>query len=293
MIEINDLEFMLLRQYVEHLCGIEVPVQKRYLFTTNLRNFLEAEHCGSFSELYNRLATAHDRLLERRLVQAMTNHESSFFRDMHPYTTFRHQLLPALACRRQREAVNGSPPRLRFLSCGCSAGQEPYSIAICVSDWLENQKTYAGHQIGIVGSDVSAAILARAAAASFSAADLGPYLPKAYRDRYFKSQGDRWLLNQDIRSMVLFAELNLAGDFSYVGRFDAIFCRNVIIYFSIAAKRRILETFRSMLRPGGFLILGASESVYKLTDAFRPVHEGPTTYYVPVGEEDPSHPPAT
>ena len=281
MVELSDIEFNLLKKYLSGICGIEVPTEKQYLFRTRLSNFLMDQEIKNFSVFYNRLTTSDDNELQRRLVQAMTTHESSFFRDGHPFDVLLHKLLPAIAERRIAEA-RYLPPRIRILSSGCSLGQEPYSIAMCVKEWLKTQDRFTPNEISILGADVSEKILARAAKGTYTDLEIGKSLPNRFRLQHFTQRGSKWVLSDEIRRMVSFAELNLVETFQYIGKFDIIFCRNVFIYFSTELTQNILAQFHTMLRPGGALILGASESLYKISDQFKAVHEGQGTYYVPV-----------
>ena len=281
MVEINDIEFNLLKGYLSRICGIEVPSEKRYLFKTRLSDFLAQEGCESFSALYARLAASSDKMLQRRLVQAMTTHESSFFRDWHPFDVLTRKLLPTIMSRRVSEAKTGRP-RIRILSCGCSSGQEPYSIAMCVREWACRQDGFTEKDVSILGIDISRRILAKAEAGVYADMEMGRYMPDRFRGRYFTQKHGMWHLSEDIRRQVRFAELNLAEDFAFLGRFDIIFCRNVIIYFSAELRREVTKQFCRMLNPGGALVLGASESLYQLSDQFEAAHDGPTTYYVPV-----------
>lgn len=280
MKDISDTEFGLLKVYLSNICGIEIPPEKRYLFRTRLGEFFADERCSNFSQLYNRLCHDNDPGLTRRLVQAMTIHETSFFRDRHPFELLRQRLLPDIANRRLTEGGARGAPRLRILSSGCSSGQEPYSIAMCVDDWLITQNSVGTEHVTILGFDISRRILAQAERGVYSPKEMGMHIPTHYRSRYLTCNGGKWEVNGEIRQMVTFAEMNLAGRFGYLGKFDVIFCRNVLIYFSRDLARRILVQFRNMLMPGGAVVLGVSESLYRVSDEFAPVHVGPSTYYV-------------
>jgi len=280
MVGINDNEFGLLRSYLSSICGIEVPPEKRYLFETRLRSFLCRKEPRSFSQLYASLMRDENKLLQREFLEAMTTHESSFFRDAHPFDLFQQELLPRIAKRRVAEA-RYLPARIRVLSAGCSAGQEPYSIAMCIHEWLETQDDLGLSDVFLVGADVSPRALAKAGEGVYDDNEVGKFIPHRFRSKHLTRHGNQWRVSDDVRAMVNFTEINLAEPFAYIGRFDIIFCRNVIIYFSIDLKQRTLSQFRQTLNPGGALLLGASESVYTLSDEFTIVHDGQTTYYTP------------
>lgn len=282
MIEIHDHEFQLLRDYLLHLSGIGVPSEKRYLFETRLREFIMNEKCGSFAEFYRKLTSGENgRHLQEQFIQAMTTHESGFFRDVHPYEILQQKFLPETAALRKKESIF-LPPRLRILSAGCSMGQEPYSIAMCVMEWLCMQTAYAAEDVTILGIDISKSILKRAREGRYSDFEFGNHAPSTYRDKYCRRSGEHWIVKERIRKMVSFAEVNLAQDFGKVGRFDIIFCRNVIIYFPIKVKKAILAQFHRLLNRGGVLIMGASESLYQLSDKYDAHSKGNTNYYTPI-----------
>ncbi len=279
MTDISDHEFSLLKKHLSRICGIDIPPEKRYLFKTRLNESFLGEEGMTFAELCKRLAAGKDKVLPRRLVQAMTTHESSFFRDGHPFDVFRDRILPDIAEQRLT-STKGSRPRIDILSSGCSAGQEPYSVAICVDEWLSTQKDFSASDVRICGTDISKPVLTQAVEGVYSDLEIGRFMPKDLLRRYFVRRDEKWEVSEEIRRMVSFREMNLAENFSHIGRFDVIFCRNVIIYFSAALKRRVITEFRRMLRPGGVLILGASETLYRLSKDFQTVHAGSTMYYV-------------
>jgi chemotaxis protein methyltransferase CheR len=280
MIEISDTEFAVLKEHLSKVSGIEVPPEKRYLFKTRLSELLEAEHCPNFSVFYTRLTTENDGILERELVMAMTTHETDFFRDRHPFECLQRKLLPAIV-RLRLASAGPRPVRIRILSCGCSSGQEPYSLAICVREWLGTQSRLKSDDFTVLGVDISRRILDRALRGVYTATELGESMPEYIKSRYFVSRNELWEISGEVRKMVNFAEVNLAESLGFMGQFDLIFCRNVIIYLTYELKKKIIQQFRSMLNAGGALFLGASESLYPLTDEFVAVHDGPTMYYQP------------
>ena len=280
MIEINNAEFSVLSQYLSRVCGIEISPEKRYLFRTRLAHFLAEEQCNSFSDFYTRLTVSRDKTLENQLIQAMTTHESAFFRDGHPFMVLQQKILPALAEKRSVKGVRPGP-RLRFLSCGCSIGQEAYTLAICIKEWLNSQRQFKDTDVTILGIDISARALERASQGVYTNLELGRFLPENLKSRYLTAVKDKWRISDEIRSMVTFSQLNLAESFAFIGPFDVILCRNVIIYLSPKLKKKVLRQFHKLLNRGGVLILGVSESLYALSDEFSTVHEGPTTYYLP------------
>ncbi len=280
MIEITTLEFNLLKNYLFKISGIDVPPSKRYLFNTRLANLLEEEGFKNFSQFYTVLTTKKNTQLQRKLVQAMTTHESSFFRDQHPFSMLEKTLLPQISKQRISEA-RYLPPRLRILSAGCSLGQEPYSIAIYLDKWIESQDTYTRNDVTILAGDISEKILARAKKGVYTEKELGNKIPDEIRKDYLNKKQSKWEIKKKIKEMVRFAELNLSKPFKQLGKFDIIFCRNVIIYFPIDLKKEILKRFYSHLNKDGALIMGASESLYNLNDDFNAKQGYNSTYYIP------------
>lgn len=281
MVEIRDIEFNLLKQYLNSICGIDVPSEKRYLFKTRLAEFMDRKGCRTFSELYTRLTVEKDSRLQRHLIQAMTTHESSFFRDLHPFELFERDLLPRIAAEKEEERNDAGRRRIRVLSSGCSMGQEPYSIAMCVRKWLETQSEYTADNVAIIAVDISKRVLMQARRGIYSDLEVGKAVPLRYKNSFFtKKPGKKWQINEEIRGMVSFADVNLAKPFAYLGKYDIVFCRNVLIYFSVDLRKAVVKQFQRMMNPGGILILGASESLYNISTDFNAVHAGDSIYYV-------------
>ena len=280
MKEITSIEFNLLKDYLFKISGIEVPPNKRYLFNTRLIKLLEEEGFKSFSGFYTNLSANNDTVLQRKLVQAMTTHESSFFRDKHPYAALEKALLPGISKQRISEATFLAP-RIRIFSAGCSLGQEPYSIAIYVKKWLAKQDVFTKNDVTILAGDISEKILTRAKRGIYTEKEIGNNFTAAVKKEFFTRHSSQWKINDEIKQMVRFTELNLSEPFHHLGKFDIIFCRNVIIYFPIDLKRKILKQFHSQLNSGGALIMGTSESLYNLSKDFSVQQAFDSTYYTP------------
>jgi len=202
-------------------------------------------------------------VLTTEVVEAMTTNETFFFRDKIPFDYLR-EILPALM---QARANRRS---LRIWSAASSTGQEPYSIAMLLK---EAGQALAGWRIEIVATDLSQGVLEKSKAGLFSQFEVQRGLPIQLLVKHFTQVGELWQLNADIRSMVQHRQLNLLQDFSHLGMFDVIFCRNVLIYFDQDTKAAIFERLVKPLEPDGMLMLGAAESVVGITDAFKPYPE--------------------
>jgi chemotaxis protein methyltransferase CheR len=190
----------------------------------------------------------------------MVTTETSFFRDVHPFETLRTTVLPDLLRRRRAER------RLGVWCAACSTGQEPYSFALLVR---EHFSELAGWRVDILATDLSADVLARARAGRYGQIEVNRGLPAALLVKYFRQHGATWELNEDVRRMVEFRELNLTRPWPALPPADLIFLRNVMIYFDVETKRSILGRAARALRPNGYLLLGGAETTLNLCDSFR------------------------
>ena len=240
---------------VRRRAGIVLTEDKAYLLETRLGPVLQRFKLGSLGALAAELRRGAGEVMERAVVEAMTTHESSFFRDGKPFDHLM-KILPRLV------AQAGSAP-VRIWSAACSTGQEPYSVAILASDVLGPQ---AASRVQIVATDVSAEILVRARAGIFSQFEVQRGLPVRALVKHFRQEGTRWHIGPAIAGMVKFEEHNLLGPRRNDGGFDVIFCRNVLIYFDAETKRRVLEFLSAHLRGDGVLYLGGAETVLGITD---------------------------
>jgi chemotaxis protein methyltransferase CheR len=195
------------------------------------------------------------------VVEAMTTNETFFFRDKLPFDHLSEEIIPALA---QARAARRS---LRIWSAACSTGQEPYSIAMCLK---EAGPLLAGWRVEIVATDLSLAVLEKSKSGLFSQFEVQRGLPINLLVKYFKQLGEVWEIAPELRAMIQFRQLNLLQDFSQLGSFDLIFCRNVLIYFDQPTKISIFERLAKRMEPDAYLALGAAETVVGLTDAFKP-----------------------
>ncbi|MBI5262079.1 MAG: protein-glutamate O-methyltransferase CheR, partial [Bradyrhizobium sp.] len=211
------------------------------------------------SELVERIRS--NGQLATEVVEAMTTNETFFFRDKTPFDHLRETILPTLMKARAGRKT------LRIWSAASSTGQEPYSIAMCVK---EMGAVLAGWKVEIVATDLSHEVLQKSKAGVYSQFEVQRGLPIHMLVKYFTQAGEFWQLNADIRAMVQHRQLNLLQDFSHLGRFDAIFCRNVLIYFDTKTKASIFGRMARVLEDDGMMVLGAAETVVGVTDMFRP-----------------------
>lgn len=246
---------------VRRRAGIVLTADKSYLLETRLGPVLSRFNLGSLGVLGEKLRSLPGEALERAVVEALTTHESSFFRDGRPFEHLRG-LLPRLA------AGKGAAERVRVWSAACSTGQEAYSVAMLAQEVLG---AGAARQVEILATDISGDVVARAREGGFSQFEVQRGLPIRALMTHFVQDGTRWRVKPELRAMVRFEERNLLADCSTLGRFEVIFCRNVLIYFDAPTKTRVLEMLARQLVPDGVLYLGAAETVIGLTDRLVPV----------------------
>ncbi|MDO9058886.1 MAG: protein-glutamate O-methyltransferase CheR [Bradyrhizobium sp.] len=258
----TPLDYEFLRKLLKERSGLDLSADKQYLVESRLIPLARRGGLSGIGELVQKLKSGVEPLTSE-VVEAMTTNETFFFRDKIPFDHLKEAVLPALVqARASRRA-------LRIWCAASSTGQEPYSIAMCVKEFA----ALAGWRVEIVATDLSQEVLEKSKAGIYSQFEVQRGLPIQMLVKHFKQVGELWLLNADIRGMVQHRQLNLMQDFSHLGTFDVIFCRNVLIYFDQATKVGIFERMSKMLEPDGVLALGAAETVVGISDAFKPYPE--------------------
>lgn len=262
-------QFDYLRQIVRQHSAIVIDADKEYLVDTRLTPLAEREGFGSIQDLICSLQKQTFGPRHRRVVAAMTNNETWFFRDFQPFEAIRHHIMPELLTARAAQRS------ITIWSAACSSGQEPYSLAMCLRENFDRPSwTYS-----IVATDLADHILDRARQGSYSQMEVSRGLPASLLTRYFESAGVRWQLKDTIRSMVDFRQMNLIGQWPPMPAVDILMLRNVLIYFDVEVKRSILANVKKILKPDGYLLLGAAETTLNLDDAFERVPFARSAYY--------------
>jgi chemotaxis protein methyltransferase CheR len=256
----TPLDYDYLRKLLKERSGLDLTADKQYLVESRLLPIARRLGLGGIGELVQKMKGA-DETVTATVVEAMTTNETFFFRDKLPFDHLKEEIIPALL---QARAARRS---LRIWSAACSTGQEPYSIAMCLK---EAGAALAGWRVEIVATDLSLAVLEKSKSGLFSQFEVQRGLPIQLLVKYFKPLGEVWEIAPELRAMIQFRQLNLLQDFSQLGSFDLIFCRNVLIYFDQPTKISIFERLAKRLEPDGYLALGAAETVVGLTDAFKP-----------------------
>ena len=255
-------DFDYLRKYLRDRSGLVLAVEKQYLAESRLLPVARRNGMSTLDELVDRLKNRTTAPLSAEVVEAMTTNETFFFRDKLPFEHFRDTIMPALIAARAREK------RIRIWCTAASSGQEPYSLAMLIKGM---SAVVAGYRIDIVATDLSSEVLEKAKAGIYSQFEVQRGLPVQLLVKFFDQVGETWQLAPELRSMVQFRPLNLLSDFSALGTFDVVFCRNVLIYFDQENKVAVLNRIARQMPEDGFLVLGAAETVIGLTEAFKPM----------------------
>jgi chemotaxis protein methyltransferase CheR len=258
----NEADFHHLSRLLYDRSGFVLSREKDYLVSGRLDPVARAAGLSGVDELLARLRRDNPEALIERCVEAMAIHESSFFRDGSPFRHLAESVLP-------RAIAGQSEPRpLRIWCAACSSGQEPYSVAIVAK---EVAAQLGGRRVEIVATDLSQPILAKARSGLYSDFEVRRGLSPERLARWFRSEGAGWQVSPDLQQMITFRPHNLMNGAAGMGRFDVIFCRNVLIYFDVGRKRKLLEDVARSLNDHGALFLGSAETVIGVTSAFKPV----------------------
>ncbi|WKJ89868.1 protein-glutamate O-methyltransferase CheR [Methylomonas montana] len=274
-IDISAEEYQAIQQFLNQSCGIALGENKQYLVKSRLLPLLGKFELSSFTDLTKVLQSSafSSQKLKSAVIDAMTTNETFWFRDERQFAEIRDKVLPELLKQK-----NGS---IRVWSAACSSGQEPYSISICGLDALK--ASAKNRSLQIIGTDISEAILEEAKKAVYSEAALARGVDEITKARYFHKSYDGYTLNPEVSQQVRFQQFNLLKSFTALGRFDIIFCRNVLIYFSDQVKRDILTRMADSLEPGGYLFLSSTEAMPAGIHAFELVRSGLTSYFRKIG----------
>ena len=256
----NVNDFDLICRILKERSGLTLAKDKAYLLESRLLPVARKWKFANFEELARVIRTKPDEALLRDVTEAMTTNESFFFRDIKPFDQFRDIVLPhMLKARAQQKSM-------RIWSAACSSGQEPYSLSMILS---ENAAKLQGWRVEIVATDLSTEILTRARDGLYSQFEVQRGLPIQYLVKYFQQAGDRWQINKPIRDMVQYRPFNLLQPMAPLGRFDVVFCRNVLIYFDQPTKTKVLDGIAGQMADDGFLYLGGAETILGVTERFQ------------------------
>jgi chemotaxis protein methyltransferase CheR len=257
---VNPPDYEYLRKLLKDQSGLDLSADKQYLIESRLLPL--SRKCGvtGIDDLVQKMKGGSSSIVAQ-VVEAMTTNETFFFRDKIPFEHFRDSIMPEmLKARAARRSI-------RIWCAAGSTGQEPYSLAMCLK---EMGAALAGWRVEIIATDLSQEVLEKSKSGIYSQFEVQRGLPIQLLVKHFKQNGELWQISPDIRAMVQHRQLNLLHDFSQLGAFDVIFCRNVLIYFDQDTKINIFGRLARTMEGDGFLVLGAAETVIGLTDVFKP-----------------------
>ncbi len=259
---LSQRDFETVRRLVKEHSAILLEPGKSYLVESRLAPVAEREGAQSVEALVDTLRTTPFGALHQRVVDAMTTTDTAFFRDVHPFEALRTTVLPELIERR------GTERKLHLWCAGSASGQEPYTVAMILDEWLPQLRDWS---VTLLATDISEDMLARARSGCFSQLEINRGLPAPHLVKYFTREGAAWHVKEEVRQRVEFRTLNLVKPWPALPSFDVIFLRNVMLYFDHETRRQILGRIRQVLLPDGFLFLGASETTLGTDDAFERV----------------------
>lgn len=259
---LSAISFDTLAGLLKARSGLVIGQDKIYLLETRLAGIMKREALADLNALAEKIRRPGADPLARDVVEAMTTNESFFFRDDKPFQHFKANALPRLLAAR--------PPgsTLRIWSAASSSGQEAYSLAMILT---ENRSMLGDRKVEIIGTDIAREQVTRARIGVYSQFEVQRGLPVQLLMRYFKKEDTGWRIGDTLRNMVQFREWNLLGDLRPLGKFDVVFCRNVLIYFDQPTKTKVLEAAAAQMPPDGVLYLGGAETVLGITTRFAPL----------------------
>ena len=269
--DVSPESYLKFRQFLEKQCGIVLGENKQYLVRSRLASLLYKFKYNSADELINVVVRGHDRALLQSVIDAMTTNETLWFRDNYPFDLLVKELLPSLAKTNRH---------IKIWSAACSSGQEPYSIAMSILEFQRQRPGILRGSVDIVATDLSSEMLQKCELGVYDELSLARGLSPQRRQAFFQQhEMGRMQIKPEVRRMVTFKSCNLLSSYAALGRFDIVFCRNVLIYFSADVKQRILQQIAGQLQPKGVLFLGASESISSASEIYSMVKCQPGLYY--------------
>jgi len=253
----DDYEFI--STFLQRVSGLSLGTGKEYLVKSRLAPLAVTLGFDDFNHLVNELRRGHDCRLSTAVTEAMTTNETSFFRDKTPFEDLKNTLLPALVTARS------SVKKLRVWCAAASTGQEPYSLLMLLDESFPELKQWS---VEIVATDIAQTMIDRSREGIYSQFEVQRGLPIQYLVKYFSQVSQGWQIKETLRQRIVWQKLNLLDRFDSLGPFDLVLCRNVLIYFEVPMKREILDRVARLLRPDGYLLLGAAETVLGICDRF-------------------------
>jgi chemotaxis protein methyltransferase CheR len=274
MITITPKEVALFAEFIHERTGIVIPITKAYLFESRLGAMLDEYGAGNFTDFFN--AGYRSAEWVARVVDALSTHETSFFRDQRPFDLLQTKILPDFFGKGQNH-LESSHPGLQIWSAACSTGQEVYSLGMIIAELLGSEMKR--WNITITGTDISDIAISKARLGLYTSYEVERGVPLTLRQKYFESQGDLLKISADLQAISLFKKMNLLAASEGNGLYDIILCRNVAIYFNPENRRRLFEKIAACLRPDGILIIGSTEALVGVSDCFIRNESCNTVYF--------------
>lgn len=273
VLQLSANEFQEFRDYLQKVAGIDLGPNKQYLVATRLRRVVAEFGCNSLSDLTAYIQRAQNASARQKVIDVMTTNETFWFRDSYPFEYLKKAILPDL----YKDNPNG---RFRIWSAACSSGQEPYSLSMITEECMRQNYAINDLRVEIVATDLSSAMLVQAKEGVYDRLSITRGLSRERLSEHFtQAPGECWKAKESLKQRISFRSLNLQESYITLGKFDVIFCRNVLIYFSAELKKDILTRMHAALRPGGALFLGSSESLSGASELFDMVHCNPGVMY--------------
>ncbi len=257
-------DFEYLQTLLRSRSGLVLSTDKVYLVESRLMPVARGRGMSNLDELIQAVRIGNEERLLVEVTDAMTTNESFFFRDMQPFESFRQTVLPKIVASRRAGGRNV----IRIWSAACSSGQEPYTLSMLLK---EEEASLRGMRVEIIATDLSTEIIDKAREGLYTQFEVQRGLPIQFLVKYFQQVGDRWQIDRTIRDMISIKQFNLLNDFTVLGLFDIVYCRNVLIYFDQPSKSDILGRVSKLMPEDGVLYLGGAESVLGISDAFKPI----------------------
>lgn len=269
--KMTETEYLAFKPFLEDSCGILLGEGKHYLVTSRLAKLMREQNIDSINELLTTVKQIQHSQLRNKVIDAMTTNETSWFSDGSPFKALEKEVFPALEERTSFSC--------KIWSAACSSGQEPYTISMLLNEYLSKKAHSYLTSTQITATDISTKVIAEAKQGIYEDTIIDRGLSNDRKQDYFTKVSDGWQVNDVIKRRINFQHQNLLDSFTTLGKFDVIFCRNVLIYFSPELKSDILNRMAKSLNPGGFLFLGASEKTQSYSEAFNMIRSASGVYF--------------
>ena len=278
MVSLSNSEFVLFRNFICERCGINIEENKAYLIETRLAKMLIDSGLNSFTELYNSIESNWDDSIATKIIDAVTTNETFWFRDKKPWEVIENCLMPQFI----EMLRNKHKAKIRIWSAAASTGQEIYSTVMCIDNYLRknNITDIKLTDFEFIATDISTNVLEIAKKGIYDSISIKRGLDLEYRELYFKKEGHVWVVADFIKNRVKFEQFNLRNSFMFMGKFDLVLCRYVLIYFSKDFRKEVLEKMTRAINKEGYFIIGTSEIYYDMDYLFEKKSYNEATYYM-------------